>query len=113
VRDERHACHRQDGEHAPLWETGAILGHLCNSHAPAAFWPHDPQAGAQVDKWAEWANDGLTLADIQFGHVLYRYYDIAIDRAEHPAIRRYYQRLTTRPAFREHVMVSYEALRVN
>ena len=26
--------------------------------------------------------DALTLADIQFGHVLYRYFDIAIPRAD-------------------------------
>lgn len=56
--------------------------------------------------------DDLTLADIQFGHILYRYYDIAIERPDHPALRRYYDRLTARPAFREHVMVSYEDLRV-
>ncbi|HEX3992723.1 MAG TPA: glutathione S-transferase family protein [Acetobacteraceae bacterium] len=58
------------------------------------------------------AGDAFTLADIQFGHVLYRYFDIAIDRPEYRALRRYYDRLTERPAFREHVMVSYEELRV-
>jgi len=58
------------------------------------------------------AGSEFTLADIQFGHVLYRYYDISIIRSEHPALRRYYDALTARPAFREHVMVSYEELRV-
>lgn len=58
------------------------------------------------------AGDDFTLADIQLGHLLYRYYDIAIERAELPALRRYYDRLTQRPAFREHVMISYEELRV-
>jgi glutathione S-transferase len=58
------------------------------------------------------SGEEFTLADIQFGHVLYRYFDIDIDRLEHPALRRYYDRLTARPAFREHVMVSYEELRV-
>lgn len=53
----------------------------------------------------------FTLADIQFGHVLYRYYDIAIQRPELPAVRSYYQRLTERPAFKEHVMVCYDELR--
>ena len=53
----------------------------------------------------------LTLADIQFGHVLYRYFSIDIARAELPALAAYYGRLTLRPAFRKHVMVSYEALR--
>ena len=54
----------------------------------------------------------LTLADIQFGHVLYRYFDIAIDRPNLPALARYYDRFVARPAYREHVMVSYEELRV-
>ncbi|WP_315762765.1 MULTISPECIES: glutathione S-transferase family protein [unclassified Bradyrhizobium] len=58
------------------------------------------------------AGDDFTLADIQFGHVLFRYYDIPIDRQSRPALRRYYDDLTARPAFREHVMVSYEELRV-
>lgn len=57
------------------------------------------------------AGDALTLADIQFGHVLYRYYDIDIARPDLPALRRYYDDLSARPAFREHVMVSYEELR--
>jgi glutathione S-transferase len=56
--------------------------------------------------------DAPTLADIQFGHVLYRYYDIAIERADLPSLASYYRRLTERPAYREHVMVSYEELRV-
>ena len=54
----------------------------------------------------------FSLADVQFGHVLFRYFDIPIARGEFPALRRYYDRLTGRPAFREHVMVSYEELRV-
>jgi glutathione S-transferase len=57
------------------------------------------------------AGEHLTLADIQFGHVLFRYFDIEIERAPRPGLRRYYEALTARPAFREHVMVSYEELR--
>ncbi|WP_442801893.1 glutathione S-transferase family protein [Serratia rubidaea] len=57
------------------------------------------------------AGDTFSAADIQFGHVLYRYYDIDIDRQPLPNLRSYYARLTERPAFREHVMVSYEELR--
>ena len=53
------------------------------------------------------------MADIQFGHCLYRYFDIQIERAEHPCVRRYYDELSERPAFQEHVMVSYEELRVH
>jgi len=58
------------------------------------------------------AGEDLTLADIQFGHVLYRYFDIPIARRHRPALGRYYEMLTARPAFREHVMVSYDELRV-
>lgn len=52
----------------------------------------------------------LTLADIQCGHVLYRYYDIDIPRSDLPALRRYYDRLTKRAAYQRSVMVSYETL---
>ncbi len=55
--------------------------------------------------------DEFTLADIQFGYLLFRYFDIPIARPDLPALQRYYQRLTERPAYREHVMVSYEDLR--
>ena len=55
--------------------------------------------------------DLFTLADIQFGHCLYRYFDIDIERSDHPNLRRYYEALTAMPAYREHVMVSYEELR--
>lgn len=58
------------------------------------------------------AGPDFTLADIQLGHILFRYYDIEINRSELPALRAYYDRLTKRPAFVEHVMISYEELRV-
>jgi glutathione S-transferase len=69
-------------------------------------------AEIQLTQHAHLADDAFTLADIQFGHVLYRYFDITISRPEHRTLRRYYDRLTERPAFREHVMVSYDELRV-
>jgi glutathione S-transferase len=69
-------------------------------------------AEAQLARHAFLAGGDFTLADIQLGHVLYRYFDIAIERPARPALRRYYEGLTTRPAFREYVMVSYEELRV-
>ncbi len=56
--------------------------------------------------------DAFTLADIQFGHVLYRYFDIPIKRRNFPALLAYYNRLTERAAYQTHVMVSYEGLRV-
>jgi len=155
----------QDGDGPPLWETGAILRYLAGRYAPDTFWPADPLARADIDRWAEWAKinvamaftgpvfwrvwrtpperrnpdaiaaalkalgrklaiadahlasrhflvcDTLTLADIQFGHILHRYHTISIERPDLPNLRAYYDRLTERPAHRRQVMVSFEALR--
>lgn len=70
-------------------------------------------AETQLTRHAFLAGDAFTLADIQFGHVLYRYFDVGIDRPALPGLERYYEALTRRPAFAEHVMVSYEPLRVS
>ncbi|HCI6980018.1 TPA: glutathione S-transferase family protein [Klebsiella variicola] len=156
----------QDGDNPPLWETGAILRYLANRYADDAFWPGDLLARTEVDRWAEWSKqnislgftapvfwrvvrtpaaerdpqaiaaavmaleqklaiaetrlagsrylvgDTFTLADIQFGHVLYRYFAIDITRHSLPHLAAYYARLTERPAFRQHVMVSYDELKV-
>ncbi|WP_333829720.1 glutathione S-transferase family protein [Pararhodobacter sp.] len=155
----------RDGDGPALWETGAILRYLATRYAPESFWPSEPVARANVDRWAEWAKinvtlgftgpvfwrvwrtpakqrdpaaiaaaitaltkklaiaetqlsahrfltgDTLTLADIQFGHILYRYYMIPIDRPDLPCLRAYFERLTERPAYQNHVMVSFDALR--
>ncbi|NKB52902.1 MAG: glutathione S-transferase [Rhizobiaceae bacterium] len=69
-------------------------------------------ANARLMKHSFLAGDELTLADIQFGHVLFRYYDIDIVRSELPALSDYYGKIKNRPAFQQHVMVSYEELRV-
>jgi glutathione S-transferase len=69
-------------------------------------------AELQLSRGAFLAGNDFTLSDIQFGHVLYRYFDIPITRRHRPMLRRYYDALTTRAAFRDHVMVSYDELRV-
>ncbi len=53
----------------------------------------------------------FTLADIVIGHILFRYFDIDIPRPERPGLRRYYNRLASRPAYRDHVMISYDSLK--
>ena len=58
------------------------------------------------------AGDDFSLADIQLGHCLYRYYDIDVVRADLPHLQAYYSRLQTRPGFSHHVMASYDELRV-
>lgn len=56
--------------------------------------------------------DKLCFADIMAGHLLYRYFTLDFERADTPNLAAYYKRLGERPAYREHVMVSYESLRV-
>ncbi|MEX0350167.1 MAG: glutathione S-transferase family protein [Paracoccaceae bacterium] len=157
----------QDGDDAPIWETGAILRYLAARYGDEMFWPTDPARRAEIDKWAEWAKlniamaftvpifwhvvrtapdqqdadairhsvealetklaiaeaqltsrpflagQALSLADIQLGHVLYRYYDINIHRRAMPALVAYYDRLCQRHAYCEHVAISYDELRVD
>lgn len=55
--------------------------------------------------------DGLTMADIPAGCSLYRWHEMGIERPEFPNLTTWYQRLQRRPAYREHVMVSFENLR--
>jgi glutathione S-transferase len=55
----------------------------------------------------------FTLADVQFGHLLYRYFDLDIERRDRAGLRSYYERLVSRPAYREHVMIPYDELRVS
>lgn len=55
--------------------------------------------------------DNLTLADIQLGHVLFRYYDIDLERTPFEHLRRYYVALANSEVYRSCVMVSYDELR--
>ena len=52
------------------------------------------------------------FADIMVATPLYRYFTLDFDRADTPALSAHYERLTQRPRYAEHVMVSYESLRV-
>lgn len=69
-------------------------------------------ANARLEKRAFIAGEHLTLADIQLGHILYRYYDIDIERPRLPALATYYDRLKLQPAYLEHVMLDYDELRI-
>ena len=55
--------------------------------------------------------DDICFADIVAGHVLYRYMTMDFDKPATPNIDGYYARLSQRPAYAEHVMVSYDSLR--
>jgi glutathione S-transferase len=49
----------------------------------------------------------LSLADIPIACNLYRYFEIDLPKPEIPNVRAYYRRLTARPAYAKHVMVSF------
>jgi len=70
-------------------------------------------AEGQISRNPFLAGETFSPADIQFGHVLYRYFDIDIERPAREHLDRYYRGLLERPPFRQHVMVSYEDLRVH
>ena len=55
--------------------------------------------------------DRFTFADIACGHILHRYHSLDWARPRLDNLARYYERLQHRPAYRDHAMVSYEALR--
>ena len=57
------------------------------------------------------ASNNFTMADIVFGHTLFRYYDIDLKRADFTNIARYYETLKARAAYKKTVMVSYDELR--
>jgi len=57
------------------------------------------------------AGDRLTLGDIPLGTSLFRYFDLDIERPSLPRVEAWYARLKSRPAYREHVMVPYDALK--
>ena len=54
---------------------------------------------------------GLTIGDIPLGALLYRYFELEIERPPLPNVEAWYTRLGERPAYREHVMIPFEELR--
>ena len=47
----------------------------------------------------------FTMGDIPIGCMAYRWYNLPIERAELPAVRAWYERLTTRAPYRKNVMI--------
>ncbi|MEM6499728.1 MAG: glutathione S-transferase family protein [Pseudomonadota bacterium] len=72
-----------------------------------------PMAEAQIAHYGWLAGPDMTLADISFGTLLFRYFTVPFERADLPALAEYYQRLCARPVYAENVMVSFESLRVD
>ena len=56
------------------------------------------------------AGETLTIADIVFGAMLYRYHTLEITRQAFPNVKAYYETLKERPAYATHAMVDYSGL---
>ncbi len=79
--------------------------------AIARFESHLDLLEAQLQDRDYVSGDALTAADIVIGHLFYRWFDMDVPRQTRPAVERYYDRLRQRSAYRQHVMVSYDALK--
>lgn len=66
----------------------------------------------QLDGKAFILGDAPTFADILVGTYMYRYFNLDIERARHPNVQAWYQRLTARPAYQKHVMIDFSAMKV-
>ena len=55
------------------------------------------------------AGDSLTMGDIPLGALVHRYFQLDVARPELPHVRAWYDRLSERPAYREHCMIDFGA----
>ena len=53
------------------------------------------------------AGDRFSMGDVPLGPMMYRYFNLQIERASLPNVEAWYQRLCDRPAFRENVMLPF------
>jgi glutathione S-transferase len=81
------------------------------AQAVATFDDYMARLAAQLGDRAFVCGDALTAADIVIGHLLYRWFTIDVPRRSNHVVEAYYQRLSERPAYCEHVMISYDSLR--
>ena len=55
-----------------LWESNAIVRYLGAQYGAGSFWPEDPKARAEADKWVEWTANVLYPDFITVFWELYR-----------------------------------------
>jgi glutathione S-transferase len=53
------------------------------------------------------AGSSVTMGDVALGSLVYRWFELNIDRPDLPALRAWYERLASRPAYQKTVMVSF------
>jgi glutathione S-transferase len=56
--------------------------------------------------------DQLTVADIANGALMYRYFNLEIPRPQLSNVEAWYQRLTQRKPYQEHVMLDFQSMKV-
>ncbi|MEM8658627.1 MAG: glutathione S-transferase family protein [Pseudomonadota bacterium] len=60
---------------------------------------------------ARWLGDAFSVADIALGAMMYRYFDMDMPHGHRPGLARWVAELQERPAYRDIIETSYEALR--
>ena len=53
------------------------------------------------------AGKSLTMGDVPLGAMAYRYYNLAIDRPFLPNVEAWYQNLSNRAPYQQHVMIPF------
>ena len=61
-----------DDDGTVVWESGAILRHLCAEHSAGVLWPTALAARAQADQWMDWCQTTLQPNVIGFFWGWYR-----------------------------------------
>jgi len=59
---------------------------------------------ARIDGCDWLAGDRLTMADIPFGPILHRFFNLPFERPDLPKVRGWYDRMCARPAFKRHIV---------
>ena len=65
----------------------------------------------QLSQYHYLNGDCLSLADIPVGTLLYRYFNLDIEKPVIPHVETWYQQLQTHSAYQQHVMISFEELK--
>ncbi len=53
------------------------------------------------------AGDSFTMGDIPLGAIIYKFYNLDIERPDLPNIEAWYERLCDRPAYKTHAMIAF------
>ena len=77
----------------------------------AAWARHYRLLDAELSHREYLAGAEFSIADIPAGTTLYRYFNIDVERPDIPKVESWYQRLSQRPAYREHVTIEFSELK--